>query len=281
MSAAKSNYVLEAENENERLDRQARMKAFDFRQEFQFLKVQSGQKILDAGCGSGIVSNYLSTTAPEVRVTGWDFSRNQIDAANAKYGASGNITFEQKNLLEVKPASDTPDGSRFDTIICRFVLRHFSNVNTKTVIHNLTELLKPGGTLCCIDVDGVFDDVFPASPFLRKSLAKLREAKAVNFRVARKMPTLLMEQGLQNVDWHVLSSEFKGEDLAQEIENLRQSIKNAEAFAKKILGGANNLARFQKEYFAALAKPGHVHFYSRVIAIGTKPQAKPKLLKSA
>lgn len=275
MTNNKSRYVLESHAEAERLERQSRMKAFDFEQELQFLRVLSGQRILDAGCGSGIVSDYLSRRAPGVEIVGWDCSKDRIEEAKSKYGSSSNIAFDQKNLLETDEVTN-----RFDTILCRYVLRHFAPVDGKRVILNLFNALKPGGTLYCVDVEGTMGEIYPASQFLRVALRKIRDAKIADFQVARKLPAHLIEQGFQMVDWHVLVSEFKNEELSREIENLEQTIKNAEAFGVQLLGGQDRFERFRKEYLSALRDtPGFVLFYNRVIAMGTKPNPKPQLVR--
>jgi ubiquinone/menaquinone biosynthesis C-methylase UbiE len=278
MSSAKQSYILESQAESERLDRQSRAKAFDFRDELAPIDVREGQTILDAGCGSGIVTDYLSRLAPGVKVTGWDFSQDRVDAANAKYGASENVRFVRRNLLDPDTTLDVDafSGSRFDTIVCRYVLRHFKNADAKKVVRKLFDALKPGGTLYCIDVEGVLGDVYPASQFLRDALSRLRSTEVVDFQVARKMPSMLLEQGFEAVDWRVLVSEFRGQDLSDEIENLKQSVKNAEPLALSILGGPESLARFSAEYFAALRGPACTLFYNRLIAKGTRPRAPLK-----
>lgn len=274
MAKAKSKYVLSAHEETERLERQARMKAYDFRQELGFLKVHEDQRILDAGCGSGIVADYLSRLAPRLQVVGCDFSKERVEAASAQYGSAPNLSFVQQNLLE--PISS---GDRYDTIVCRYVLRHFNPNDGKKVIRNLFEALKPGGTLYCIDLEGLMGEIYPASSFLSDSLKKIREAKSVDFQVARKLPALLTEQGFNNVDWHVLVSEFKGSELEQETLNLEQSVTNAESFVSQLLGGPKALERFKKEYFGALREQtGLVLCYNRVIASGTKPASKLKIV---
>jgi 2-polyprenyl-3-methyl-5-hydroxy-6-metoxy-1,4-benzoquinol methylase len=276
MSRSQSRYVLDAREESARLERQSRMKAYDFAQELLFLPVVEGQRILDAGCGSGIVTDYLSKRARGVKVVGWDNSKERIDEARAKYGAAANISFEQRNLLE----PGAVDGG-FDAVVCRYVLRHFSPGDGKKVIKNLSEALRPGGTLYCIDVEGLLSDFQGSTPFLRSALKKIREAKAVDFQVARKMPGLLLEHGFRDVAWHALVSEFKGHERAQEIANLDQAMKNAEAFLEKLLGDASKLARFRAEYFSALREREElILFYNRVIAMGTKPGTALRLVPS-
>jgi ubiquinone/menaquinone biosynthesis C-methylase UbiE len=206
-------------------------------------------------------------------VVGWDFSAERVESARARYGSLPNLSFAQKDLLAIGG-----EESRFDVIVCRYVLRHFKPADGRKALQNLFRALKPGGTLHCIDVDGVMGEVRPCSAFLKTALTRIRDAKAVNFQIAREMPALLMEQGFEQVDWRMMLCEFKGEELEQEIANLRQSVRNAEAFVRKAVGGAARLAQFEKEYFAALQSPGFVHCYHRVIAQGTKPRPRPKLV---
>jgi ubiquinone/menaquinone biosynthesis C-methylase UbiE len=273
VSLAEKKYVLESTGETERLERQSRMRAFDFKLELQHLKITEGQNILDAGCGSGIVADHLSRCGPGIHVTGWDFSKDRIEAAKEKYAAP-NIEFAQKDLLKIGPQ----DGS-YDTVICRYVLHHFNQADARKVIQNLLAVLNPGGTLYCINGEGLFNDIFPSSPFLRRCLAKIRASKDLDFQAARKIPPIFVEYGLQNVDWHGLISEFKGDELSQEIENLKQSLRSARPFIQKQLRSAATLERFQEEYFAALQAPGCVHFYNKFIAIGIKPRTGPRRLQ--
>lgn len=278
MAKPSTKYVLESPEEAERLERQSRMRAHDFKPELRYLTALEGQKILDAGCGSGIVSKYLSQIAPRVQVTGWDCSKYRIESAREKYESPPNIEFHQQDLLEL--GKEPYNGSRFDVIVCRYVLHHFSQLSAEKVIQNLLTVLKPGGIFYCINVEGLFSDIFPSSPFLLQCLKKIRSAKNIDMQCARKTPSLLVKFGLETVDWHFVFSEFKGEERVQEIENLKQTIKNAEPFFIDRLGGAATLEKFKKEYFASLCAEGSVLAYNKVIAVGTKPKLVPSLVKA-
>ncbi len=274
-----SNYILDSQEESERLERQSRMTAYDFRQELQFLKLAPGQKILDAGCGSGIVSHHLSTLAQGVHIVGWDVSAERVEMAKAQYGEPGKIDFFQKDLLKASANDAASEQGQFDVILCRYVLRHFDHAGAKKVLGRLFEALKPGGTLYCIDLEGTLSEVFPSSAFLKKALAKVRDAKTVDFHVARKIPALLAALGMENLQWHVLTVEFKGQELIQEIENLNQAIDHAKPFIKERVGGAAAFNKLKQEYFEALKRPESVLFYNKVIASGVKPRARPYLIK--
>ncbi|MGE4233468.1 MAG: class I SAM-dependent methyltransferase [Bacteriovoracia bacterium] len=277
MPTLRKNYVLESAEETERLDRQSRMKAHDFRPELKFLNIKPGQKILDAGCGSGIVTDYLAQQASDIQVTGWDFSLARIESAKQRYSSRSNIEFQQMDLLHLD--KEVAKNSRFDLIVCRYVIHHFSQKNAKKVIKNIISLLNPGGTLFSINVEGLFGNIFPSSPFLRKCLEKIQKTKDMDMQSARRISSQLIENGLQDIDWHVITAEFKGQERLQEIENLKQSMKNAAPFLKKLFGSTSTVKRFEKEYVEALSAPGSIHFYNKVVVSGSKPKSGLSLIK--
>lgn len=85
------------------------LKRYDFAKNFSSDKV-----VLDAGCGVGYGSYYLSAEAREV--VGIDISEDAISYAKSKYGSEDNLTFKIMNVLNLtfSPAS-------FD-LVCAFEL---------------------------------------------------------------------------------------------------------------------------------------------------------------
>jgi ubiquinone/menaquinone biosynthesis C-methylase UbiE len=267
-------YILQGSNESERLERQSRTAAFDYRAELCHLAIQDGHKVLDAGCGSGIVSNYLSQLAGGVEVFACDYLQERVDAARLRYASSTNIHFFRRNLLDLDPQKDAElfQTGLFDTIVCRFVLRHLAHADGMKALHNFYRALKPGGTLYCIDAEGLLSEIYSASPFLSESLRKWRYADTLNLQIARKLPGMVHESKFENVTWHLTTVEFKGDALAVEIENIRESLQGARLFGETLLGGAEQHERFMNEYIDALKSPGGVLFYNKIAAIGKKPK---------
>lgn len=102
------------------------------------LKDLSGLKVLDAGCGTGEKSIFMSRYG--AHVTGLDINENQLKQAklNAlKYNEK--VNFVKDDLVNLK------HNEKYDLIICLGVLHHTPNM--KKGLENLLNLLKPNGKI--------------------------------------------------------------------------------------------------------------------------------------
>lgn len=99
-----------------------------------------GIKILDVGCGGGLISMPLAQMGAQV--TGVDANEHNVNAAS-KYAKDNKIHVELKHttvekfLPKVKPA--------YDVVISLEVMEHVAN--PKEFVQNLTKLIKPGGMI--------------------------------------------------------------------------------------------------------------------------------------
>ncbi len=66
----------------------------------QFARPDEGMKILDIGCGSGKIIEYLPGT---VQYYGFDYNKNYIDHANRKYGSRGTFIWSNVNDTHALP----------------------------------------------------------------------------------------------------------------------------------------------------------------------------------
>jgi SAM-dependent methyltransferase len=73
-----------------------------------------GQSVLDVGCGTGYLAQWLNARRPELSITGTDFIIEEGTALRPP-----EITFTQGNI-EALPFAD----ASFDTVICTHVLEH-------------------------------------------------------------------------------------------------------------------------------------------------------------
>lgn len=107
-----------------------------------FTDLPPGSRILDAGCGPGLVAQAFLEAGH--RVLGVDLSAEMIDRAQRRCAAYGaRARFIQGSLYD-----DVPDGP-FDAAVSRYVLHHVQSPHR--FIRRQIELLRPGGTLVLVD----------------------------------------------------------------------------------------------------------------------------------
>lgn len=108
----------------------------------QMASLPAGGRVLDAGCGPGLVSEALLQAGHPVR--GVDLSAEMIARARQRCAAYGErASFEQKSLFD---ASRT---GLFDGAISRLVLHH--TMDPVAFLRRLVELLRPGGIAAVCD----------------------------------------------------------------------------------------------------------------------------------
>jgi ubiquinone/menaquinone biosynthesis C-methylase UbiE len=119
-----------------------------FAKQLAWLNIQSGQHMLDVGCGIGDQALAMAKLAGKTgNVTGTDISTAMIAMAQNRHADSG-LPLQ----FLVAPAAQQPfDNARFDIIRTERVLMYLKNIGE--VFAEYKRLLKPGGKLLIFDVD--------------------------------------------------------------------------------------------------------------------------------
>lgn len=108
------------------------------------IKNKPGQKILDFGCGAGMLANQIAKTT-EGTVLGVDISEQGIEQAKQIYQAQPNLQFEQivsSNYQALK------DMGPFDIVIISLVIDNLPNEeNMASLLNQLFEYTSPNGYL--------------------------------------------------------------------------------------------------------------------------------------
>jgi len=153
---------------------------------------QKGDKVVDVGCGSGVISSFLGTLGAEV--LGVDGNLDAIQFATKHY-ANDHVNF----LLGLVDESFGESGS-FDKIYCLEVIEHLpldQGRNMLSVFHNL---LVPGGKVflttpnyrsAWIVIEWLMDKLHLAPP--------LKEHQHVERYHKKKLAKLAEESGFQVV----------------------------------------------------------------------------------
>ncbi|MBN1105463.1 MAG: class I SAM-dependent methyltransferase [Deltaproteobacteria bacterium] len=103
-------------------------------------------RILDFGCGYGILSNLLVLRGPDRMVTGIDLNAERIAVASRSAGNRSNITFLLGNVERLKPEP-------FDAAVMTDVLHHIRDDRLEVLLRKIHRCLGSGGILAILDVD--------------------------------------------------------------------------------------------------------------------------------
>jgi SAM-dependent methyltransferase len=110
--------------------------ALDRRHTLTLLRPRGGERILDAGCGTGW--NLRSLVLADSRPVGIDFSYGMLTAARRNMP---NVPLAQADLNQTLPVRERV----FDAVLCALVGEHLTNL--PLTFHQLWASLAPGGRL--------------------------------------------------------------------------------------------------------------------------------------
>jgi tRNA (cmo5U34)-methyltransferase len=102
-------------------------------------------RILELGCGTGIITEMILEKFPDAKITGIDISQEMLRVASEK-PALRNVMFINGDLR-----GPWPDGP-YDTVVSVLCLHHVSAAERAAVAKRVYEVLSPGGRFVCGDV---------------------------------------------------------------------------------------------------------------------------------
>jgi ubiquinone/menaquinone biosynthesis C-methylase UbiE len=159
-------YAIDSVVEHERLEAQARLAFIE--DHLRHLPLRPGERVLDAGCGSGAMARVMAAACPEAGVTGLDRRSAYLDFARERAAAEAlaNVDFTAGDLFAL-PFAD----ASFDGVWTKYVLQWLAE--PVAALAELERVLKPGGWLVSADFDGFMVEHYPVDPEFEATARRL------------------------------------------------------------------------------------------------------------
>ncbi len=152
-----------------------------------FAGLAPGARVLDAGCGPGLVAEAFLEAGCEV--LGVDLSAEMIRRAGARCARfAGRARFEQRSLFDV------PSGAPFDAALSRNVLHHLED--PAAFVARQAALVRAGGVVLAFDLSG---DPDPARQAWSQGIERDRDRTHVRTLTPGELADLLVRAGLEDV----------------------------------------------------------------------------------
>jgi len=103
-------------------------------------------RVLDFGCGYGMLSNFLALKSPDRRVLGIDLNRERIEVAKRSSKGHPEVSFQLGDVRDFQ-------GIPFDAVVMTDVLHHISDDKVRMLLQIIRSCLSDNGTLVVLDVD--------------------------------------------------------------------------------------------------------------------------------
>jgi SAM-dependent methyltransferase len=161
------------------------------------LELRPGQRVLDVGCGSGVVTRDMARrVSPGGRAVGIDPSAEFLAIARdlaREAGLDAVVEFRDGNALAL-PFGD----GEFDAALAATVLVHVPGGDG--AIPEMARVVRPGGRVGIFDLDG--DSLLVSHPdraLTRRIVAAFSDHSTVDGWLVRRLPGLLSQAGLTHV----------------------------------------------------------------------------------
>ena len=166
------------------------------------IKLESGARCVDLGCGGGDVSLELAKlVGPSGSVLGLDADQNKLALAAADVDALGftNVTFQTTDITQWSSEAV------FNLVYSRFLFSHLSD--PMAVLSKFVNAAKPGATVALEDIDFSSYLCYPANDdveFFTELYRKVVRKTGADPHIGQRLPSLMKQAGLHNIQVKVV-----------------------------------------------------------------------------
>ena len=181
-----------------RLEAQAKALEKVITRELEILDLKPRMKVLDAGCGTGVITRRIALKVHPKEVCGIDFDPLFIDEAKKLAARDGieNAQFEVGDINSLKFNDAT-----FDLSYCRLVLMHVRDP-VKTIVE-LKRVTRNSGLVAASDIDDGTVLTFPQTPKLLELWSKFGQnakARGDDRYIGRQLFSIFSQAGLNSIN---------------------------------------------------------------------------------
>lgn len=259
-------YSMEAEVEASRLEEQVFQRNYSIAEELGRFHFDPNERVLDAGCGTGVLARYLVNTFSLKEVDAIDYSDLRLkQAANLSTGAAKSaISFYQQDLENI----DSRFYGKYDTVICRYVVEHCKD--PIRVLGELRKTLKTGGRLILFELDGVFVNLYSENQKFNDYMDEVKKGFHFDLHIGKKLPNYLKRVEFSAVEWEAELLSCKGERLQEEMYNTEKRFSALTPFLTDLLGSRERFEEFTRLYLEEMASPENTLVFTKYICSGRK-----------
>lgn len=181
---------------------------------YKMFGLKDGMKIVECGCGPGLMGQKLLAAFPKSYVTAFEIDPILVETAqnNARLWKLERYEVSERSILNTGLFNDT-----YDFAITRLVLEHLSD--PVVAVKEVYRILKPGGKAVFIDNDFEFHmRTYPDISELRdlyNAYCVARQDEGGKPKIGRELPGLLKLAGFSNIDLQIVNahSEIVGDQI--------------------------------------------------------------------
>ena len=259
-SKMEKRYRLDSEDEAQRLEDQSSQDNYSIKNELQIagVEIQPNDFILDAGCGTGLLSRALIDLFPEInfKIDAIDVTPRLLEYAKEETSKNPHylkrINFQEKDICELNSENT------YHKIFSRFVFQHLPNKETQLkAAKSLYHSLAPGGSLCVIDCYGFLSHLDTNNFWLKEQIQRVEESIPIDMNIGIKLRGLFLDCGVPEGEVKTKIENFKFETKEQrqiEAKLWKQRFINVRPLLHSLFGEETS-TRFSEEYVSEILNP--------------------------